>query len=91
MKKRVPGISHTVRVTTVIHYSGMILLGSSLIKAIQVSNYWPIWVIPLPSAIGLSLMIISGIIVAMTVVELANESLGAPFAIALSEKLAWKA
>ncbi len=83
-----PVISHTVRVTTVIHYAGMILLGASLIKAIQVSNHWPLWVIPLPSAIGLLLMIISGIIVAMTVVELANESLGAPFAIALSERLA---
>ena len=85
-----PTIPHTVLVTTITHYTLMILFGSSLIKAIRVSQYWPIWIIPLPVGIGLLLMIAAGIIVAMTVAELAAEGLGAPFAIALSEQVAKK-
>ena len=49
---------------------------------------WPGWVIPIPTEIGYMLVVISGVVTALTVINLALKGLGAPFAIALSRKLA---
>jgi protein-S-isoprenylcysteine O-methyltransferase Ste14 len=49
---------------------------------------WPGWIIPIPSEIGLALVILFGAAFLLVVANLALKGLGAPFFIALSEKLA---
>jgi len=49
---------------------------------------WSGWMLPIPTGISYPLVIISGVVTALTVINLALKGLGAPFAIALSRKLA---
>jgi len=83
-----PTIDRTAWVTTIVHYALMILFGAAIIEAIQVGQVWPGWVIPLPAELGLALMVVTGPVVLLTVVNLALQGFGAPFAIALSQRLA---
>jgi protein-S-isoprenylcysteine O-methyltransferase Ste14 len=71
-----------------IHYAVMIPLGAALIEAFKRGQVSPGWRIPLPAELGGALMSATGLVVLMTVVNLALRGLGAPFAIALSRRLA---
>ena len=74
--------------TTFVHYAIMILLGLAIIRAVTTYRDWFGWELPIPTEIGLLLTIITGTATLLTVINLALRGLGAPFAIALSQKLA---
>jgi protein-S-isoprenylcysteine O-methyltransferase Ste14 len=83
-----PVPEHTARMTAFVHYALMVLFGTAIIEAVQTGQGWRGWTIPLPAGIGLALLSISGFATILTVINLAVRGLGAPFAIALSRRLA---
>ena len=85
---RQPTTSHAAWITTFVHYALGILFGAAIIRAVITHQDWSGWTLPIPVEIGLLLVIITGVAVLSTVVNLALKGLGAPFAIALSRKLA---
>jgi len=74
--------------TTFLHALIMALLGSAFIRAGMTYEAWRVWLIPLPPAVGIILVIVTGTAAAMAVLNLALRGLGAPFGIALSRRLA---
>lgn len=83
-----PTIQHATWVTTLVHFVLMLLLGAAIIRAVISHQSWMGWALPIPASIGLLLVRITGIFTTLTVVNLAWRGLGAPFAVALSKKLA---
>ena len=81
-------ISHAVRTTTFVHFGLAFTFGVPIVRAVSTHNEWCGWVLPVPSEIGLVLVIISGAAFLLMVVNLALKGFGAPFFIALSRKLA---
>jgi protein-S-isoprenylcysteine O-methyltransferase Ste14 len=75
-------------VSTFLHFTLMILLGTAIIAAIKIGPVHLLWALPLPSEIGLALMVVMAPAVLSTVLSLALHGLGAPFAIALTRRLA---
>lgn len=82
-----PTKPRTVWITTFVHYSVMSLLGVALIRAIQTNEDWAVWVLPVPEEIGILLVMLTGAAALFSVLNLAMKGLGAPFAIALSQRL----
>ena len=80
--------SRVVWTTTFVHYGVGILFGAAIIRAVSTHQNWSDWALPIPVEIGLLLIIITGAAALSTVVNLALKGLGAPFAIALTQKLA---
>jgi protein-S-isoprenylcysteine O-methyltransferase Ste14 len=74
--------------TTFVQYGLGIPLGMALIRAVITHGDWSGWTLPIPAEIGLVLSIITGAAAFLCVANLALKGLGAPFAIALSKKLA---
>jgi protein-S-isoprenylcysteine O-methyltransferase Ste14 len=66
----------------------VILLGVAVIRAVKTHQEWSGWVLPVPAEIGLLLVIVTGGAALLSVMNLALEGLGAPFAVVLSRKLA---
>jgi protein-S-isoprenylcysteine O-methyltransferase Ste14 len=85
---RNPTLARVEWVTTVVHALLMLSLGAAIIKAIQTAPGWRLWTIPIPPPVGLFLVQITGLFTLFTVINLALRALGAPFAIALSRRLA---
>ena len=85
---RQPTTSRAAWITTFVHYAVGILFGAAIIRAVTTHQDWPGGMLPIPVEIGLLLVIITGIAALSTMVNLALKGLGAPFAIALSKKLA---
>jgi protein-S-isoprenylcysteine O-methyltransferase Ste14 len=85
---RQPTASRAVWITPFVHYALGILFGAAIIRAVITHQDWSGWILPITVEIGLLLVIITGVAVLLTVVNLALKGLGAPFAIALSRKLA---
>lgn len=85
---RKPTISRTTWITTFVHYTVGGLFGVAIIRAITTYQDWSGWLLPIPVEIGLFLVYITGLVLLLTVLILALKGLGAPFAIALSKKLA---
>ena len=83
-----PTTSRAAWITTFVHYALGILFGVAIIRAVITHQDWSGWTFPLPVEIGFLLVIITGVAVLSTMVNLALKGLGAPFAIALSRKLA---
>lgn len=83
-----PTTERTAWATTVVHLFLMVFFGSAIIEAIKVFQVWPGWIVPLPTEIGLGLLILTSLCALLTVINLALSGLGAPFAVALSKKLA---
>ena len=79
---------HTAKITAFVHCTLMVLFGAAIIEAVQTGQDWRGWTIPIPAGIGLALLRITGLATVLTVVNLAVRGLGAPFAIALSRRLA---
>jgi protein-S-isoprenylcysteine O-methyltransferase Ste14 len=88
MLDRQPTTSRAAWITTFVHYGVGILFGAAIIRAVITYQDWPGWRLPIPVEIGWLLVIITGAAVLASVVNLALKGLGAPFAIALSKKLA---
>jgi protein-S-isoprenylcysteine O-methyltransferase Ste14 len=74
--------------TTFVHSALGFLLGVPVIRAVATHQDWSAWALPVPSEIGLVLVILTGAGLLLTVVNLALKGLGAPFYIALSRRLA---
>jgi protein-S-isoprenylcysteine O-methyltransferase Ste14 len=87
MLDRKPTLSRVTWITTFVHYAVVLLLGLSLFRAVVTHQEWSGWTLPVPTEIGLVLVLITGAAALLTVVNLALKGLGAPFAIALSRKL----
>ena len=85
---RQPTASRAVWSNVVVHYALMILFGVAIIRAVATHKEWSGWALPIPVEIGLLLVLATGLALPLTVVNLALRGLGAPFAIALSRKLA---
>jgi protein-S-isoprenylcysteine O-methyltransferase Ste14 len=83
-----PTIGHVARITTFVHYDIMILLGAAVIQALKLAQASPGWGIPLPELLSRVLVVTTGVLTALTVANLALRGLGAPFGIALSQRLA---
>lgn len=84
------GIKRLPSITSIVHFVLMILFGVSIIEAIKTFYFEPGIVIPVPVEVGRALLLITGVILILTVVNLAISGLGAPFAIALSKRLAYR-
>ena len=83
-----PTMTRAVWVTTFVHFALGLLFGIPIIRALTTHQDWSGWALPVPSRIGLTLVIITGAALLLTVVNLALKGFGAPFFIALSRKLA---
>lgn len=82
-----PTPARTKAVTTGVHYAIVPSLGAAILTAIKVGRAWPGWIISLPREIGCMLMVVTGVFMVLTVLNLAFGSHGAPFAVALSKRL----
>jgi protein-S-isoprenylcysteine O-methyltransferase Ste14 len=85
---RNPTTSRAVWITTFVHTSLGLTYGVPIIRAVTTYQDWIGWVLPVPTGIGLALVILTGAAFLLVVVNLALKGLGAPFFIALSRKLA---
>ncbi len=83
-----PTTGRVAWVTTAVHAIVMVLFGIGIIKAIQTGHTWRGVIIPVPRSVATILVFGTGAVAALTVVNLALRGLGAPFAIALSRRLA---
>ena len=88
MLDKKPTTSRATWITTFVHYTVVILAGVAVVRAIKTHQDWSGWLLPVPTEIGLLLVIVTGGATLLTVINLALKGLGAPFAIALSRKLA---
>jgi protein-S-isoprenylcysteine O-methyltransferase Ste14 len=88
MLDRAPKADHAARVTTVVHYAFLIAFGSAIIEAVRLGQAHPGIVFPLPSEIGLAVLIAAQIAILLAMANLAVQGHGAPWAIALSRSLA---
>lgn len=75
-------------VTMIVHYLVLTLIGASAFRAVITYQDWSGWILPVPAEIGLTLVILTGAASLLAVANLALKGYGAPFAIALSSKLA---
>ena len=81
-------IDHALWTTTFVHFAMGFTFGIPIVRAVTTYKDWPGWVLPVPSEVGLILVIITGAAFLLIVVNLALKGLGAPFFISLSRKLA---
>ena len=75
-------------VTTGVHFLLLLFLGTAILVAVTTADQWRGWLIPVDPRISNLLMVITSLIAFMTVINLAVRGLGAPFAIALTQRLA---
>jgi protein-S-isoprenylcysteine O-methyltransferase Ste14 len=88
MLDKQPTMSRAIWVTTFVHFGLGFTIGVPFVRAVITHQDWSGWVLPVPSVIGLVLVIITGAASFLTVANLALKGFGAPFFIALSKKLA---
>jgi protein-S-isoprenylcysteine O-methyltransferase Ste14 len=81
-------ISRAAWTTTFVHSALGFTFGVPVVRAVATHQDWSGWVLPVPSTIGLALVIITGAAFLLTVANLALRGFGAPFFIALSRRLA---
>jgi protein-S-isoprenylcysteine O-methyltransferase Ste14 len=81
-------MSCAVWTTTFVHVGLGFTFGVPIVRAVTTHQDWSGWVLPVPPAIGLVLVIITGIASLLVVANLALKGFGAPFFIELSRKLA---
>jgi protein-S-isoprenylcysteine O-methyltransferase Ste14 len=83
-----PTYERVVKVTAVVHACVMLLFGVAIVTAIRTAEAWRGLTLPVPHAVGALLCYATGAVALLTVLNLALRGLGAPFAIALSRRLA---
>jgi protein-S-isoprenylcysteine O-methyltransferase Ste14 len=81
-------MGRAVWTTTFVHVVLGFTFGVPIVRAVITHQDWYGWVLPVPPAIGLALVIITGMASLLVVVNLALKGFGAPFFIELSRKLA---
>jgi protein-S-isoprenylcysteine O-methyltransferase Ste14 len=87
MLDKQPAMSRAVWVTTFVHFGLGFFIGVPFVRAVTTYQDWSGWVLPVPSVIGLVLVIITGAASFLVVANLALKGFGAP-GIVLSRKLA---
>ncbi len=75
-------------ITQVLHVIVIVLLGNAIVAAVKTGAAWPGPALPFPRVLSLPLLWITGVAAVLAVVNLAVMGLGAPFAPALSQRLA---
>jgi protein-S-isoprenylcysteine O-methyltransferase Ste14 len=85
---RNPTTSRAMWITTFVHTSLGFTYGVPIVRAVTTHQDWTGWVLPVPTGIGLTLVILTGAAFLLVVVNLALKGLGAPMFIALSQRLA---
>lgn len=75
---RQPVIQRAYWITAIIHYLIAIFLGSALIAAVRFTQEVPYWASPLPTWLGLLIMVCSGLVLLAGVIHLLNKGLGLP-------------
>jgi protein-S-isoprenylcysteine O-methyltransferase Ste14 len=88
MLDKKPTTSRAASISTFVHYAVVIVAGVAVVRAMKTHQDWSGWVLPVPTEIGLLLVIVTGGATLLAVINLAVKGLGAPFAVALSRKLA---
>jgi protein-S-isoprenylcysteine O-methyltransferase Ste14 len=83
-----PTVPRAVWITTFVHCGLGFTLGVPLIRALVTHHDWSGWVLPIPTAFGWALVIVTGAASFVVVANLALRGLGAPFFIVLSRTLA---
>jgi protein-S-isoprenylcysteine O-methyltransferase Ste14 len=83
-----PTAGRAAWVTTFVHFALMSLFGAAIVRAVVTHRDWPGLILPVPPGVGLFLVIVTGAASLLSVGVLAWRGLGAPFAIALSLRLA---
>jgi protein-S-isoprenylcysteine O-methyltransferase Ste14 len=83
-----PTAVRAIWITTLVHWGLGCTLGVPLVRVLVTHRDWPGWILPIPTGVGWALVIITGVASFVVVANLAIRSLGAPFFIALSRKLA---
>ncbi len=81
-------ISYAVWTTTFVHFGLGFTFGVPIVRALNTHQDWLGWKLPIPTEIGLLLVIVTGAASLLVIINLALKGLGAPFFIALSRKLA---
>ncbi|MBI5471448.1 MAG: hypothetical protein HY961_03795 [Ignavibacteriae bacterium] len=87
MLDKQPTMSRAIWITMFVHFGLALTFGVPFVRAAITHQDWTGWVLPVPSTIGLVLVIITGAASFLVVLNLALKGFGAP-AIALSRKLA---
>ncbi|MGO9318266.1 MAG: methyltransferase family protein [Terracidiphilus sp.] len=85
---RHPTKSGVVWITTFVQFAVGSLLGLGAVRAAITHGDWSDWALPVPTKISHVLVIVTGAVTLLTVVNLALKGFGAPFFIVLSRKLA---
>jgi len=80
--------SHSAWITTFVHSALVFTFGIPIVRALTTHQDWFGLVLPVPTEIGLTLVVVTGSITLLTVINLALKGFGAPFFIALSKRLA---
>ncbi len=75
-------------ITTGVHFLLLLFLGTGIVAAITTAGTWRGWVIPFDKQISYWLVVVTSLIAFATVINLALQGWGAPFAIALTRRLA---
>ena len=83
-----PTPERAAKVTAVVHAWLMLLLGVALITAIRTASLWRGLIVPIPHVVAAFVLYATSAVLLLTVLNLALRGLGAPFAIALSRRLA---
>jgi protein-S-isoprenylcysteine O-methyltransferase Ste14 len=86
MLDKQPTMSRAIWVTMFVHFGLGFTIGVPFVRAVTTYQDWSGWVLPVPSAIGLALVIITGAASGLVVLNLALKGFGAP-GILLSRKL----
>ena len=86
--ERRPTIERCSWLTSIVHTAVMVLFGVAIIESVTTYLRSPVWPLPVPRPIGAALLGLTAVAAALSVVNLAVSGLGAPFAIALSRRLA---
>lgn len=85
---RRPTLDQAAWMTTFVHFGLGFTFGIPIARAVTTYRDWSGWELPVPTGIGLGLVIVTGAAFFLVVLNLALKGSGAPFFIALSEKLA---
>lgn len=83
-----PTPERAAKVTRVVHAWLVLLFGVAVISAMQTAGAWRVVRLPVPRPVAAVLVAVTGAAAVLTVLNLALRGLGAPFAIALSRRLA---
>jgi protein-S-isoprenylcysteine O-methyltransferase Ste14 len=83
-----PTAERAAKVNAVVHAWLMLLLGVAIITAIRTAGAWRGLIVPIPHGVAAFLLYATSAVLLLTVLNLALRGLGAPFAVALSRRLA---